>query len=210
MIEPAAQQILDYWLGDAALSPEHANEQKKLWYRSSAKIDIEIKAQFSVLHERAVTHQLDHWMEQPESCLALVILLDQFSRHLYRGLPGAFAQDDQALEAAAKCPAPSSLPYIGRAFLLHPYEHSEHLEAQQESLKHFSQLVEDADEFWRPMMQNFLEHATEHQSIVLQFGRFPHRNDILGRQSTPDEIAYLRDSGKTFGQTAKKNHEKEQ
>jgi uncharacterized protein (DUF924 family) len=204
MIDEQARQVLDYWLADAALSPEHASAQKKLWYRSNPATDADIDRLFGNLHAQAVNRDLEHWRSEPESCLALVIVLDQFSRHLYRGTSGAFAHDEQALEIAKACPAPKSLTFIGRAFLLHPFEHSENQSAQQESLKHFSELVEDADPLWRPMMENFLQHATEHQAIVLQYGRFPHRNELLGRESTPEEVDYIQSSGKTFGQSKNK------
>lgn len=197
------QQVLDFWLGDAATSPEHANQQKKLWYRSSKQIDIEIRERFADLHKRAAAGELDHWQQSPEGSLALVIVLDQFSRHLYRGEPGAFAYDDLALEVARNCPEPKSLPLIARAFLLHPFEHAEDPEAQQESVQQFEQLLADADEPWQGMMADFLTHAKEHAGIVLKFGRFPHRNPILGRQNTPEEDTYLTSSGKTFGQRVK-------
>lgn len=197
------QAVLDFWLGNAALSPEHATEQKKLWYRSSKAIDVEIEEKFSDLHAKAAGGELDHWIQQPETCLALVLVLDQFSRHLYRGTAQAFAFDDQALDVARACPIPESLPAIGHVFLLHPFEHSERIEAQKESLKRFQDLVEQVDREWQPMMRDFQTHAIEHHDIVAKFGRFPHRNDILGRTGSAAEIEFLEQSGKTFGQKPK-------
>jgi uncharacterized protein (DUF924 family) len=199
----ASQEVLDFWLGDAAISPDHARQQKKLWYRSSAEIDQEIETRFADLHRRAAAGELEDWQQSPEGSLALVIVLDQFSRHLYRGEPGAFAYDALALKVARDCPEPKSLPLIARAFLLHPFEHAEDPETQQESVQQFEQLLADADEPWQNLMANFLTHAKEHADIVLKFGRFPHRNPILGRQNTPEEDTYLASSGKTFGQRVK-------
>ena len=199
----SAQKVLNYWLADAALSIEHARLQKKLWYRSSAEIDAEIKKEFSLLHEQAKRGELDSWRQTSESSLALVILLDQFTRHLYRGTAQAFSCDALALDIARHCPAPSSLPFIGQAFLLHPYEHSEQKEVQSESIALFESLAEKADEEFQPMMLEFHRHAKEHCDIVTRFGRFPHRNKVLGRDSTEEELEFLAQSGKSFGQKPK-------
>lgn len=196
-------EVLDYWLGDAALSPTHANEQKKLWYRSSEAIDKEIRDKFADLHQQAAAGELGDWQQEARSCLALVIILDQFSRHLYRGEANAFAYDDKALSIARECPEPESLPWIGQAFLYHPFEHSEQLAAQSESVERFRRLMQSAAPEWQPMMENFYQHAQEHHDIVLKFGRFPHRNSILGRDNTPLEETYLSRGGKTFGQKPK-------
>ncbi len=198
------QTVLNFWLGDAHLSPEHFKAQGKLWYRSSTAIDQEIKARFASLHEQATNLELESWRETAESCLALVIILDQFSRHLYRATPGAFAQDDLALEIARSCPDPKSLTLAGQVFLLHPFEHSEHLDAQEESLIRFKELIDQADSDWRPHMENTYTYAVEHHAMIAKFGRFPHRNEILGRASSEAEIDFLKRSGKTYGQKLKR------
>lgn len=195
--------VLEYWLADAAKSAEHANQQKKLWYRSSKAIDDEIREQFADLHAEATNGNLNSWREEPESTLALVIILDQFSRHLYRSEPSAFAQDNLALEIAQNCPKPESLPFIGQVFLLHPFEHSERLDIQEQSVVKFQHLANRADTEWKPLMRNFRDHAIEHHNIVARFGRFPHRNAILGRESSEEELQFLQDSGKTFGQNSR-------
>ncbi len=197
------QVVLDYWFGDAALSPEHAKQRKKLWYRSNPATDEEIRTNFAALYERAVHGELNVWRNTPDGSLALVILLDQFSRHLYRGEVGAFAQDDLALEIAESCPHPGSLPLIGQAFLYHPFEHSEQIAAQEKSLELFQALVESSDSHWQPMMENFYHHAKDHHDIVARFGRFPHRNKILGRDNTEEEQEYLAQNRRSFGQFKK-------
>lgn len=201
MIEP--EHVLEYWLGDASLNPANATKRKKLWYRSNSEVDDEIREKFAALYTSAVNGELNHWQANTEGSLALVILLDQFSRHLFRGKPEAFQQDDQALSIAEACPDPTTLPLISRAFLLHPFEHSERLEVQERSLQAFKQLSTDANPPWQPMMAEFYRHAKEHYDIVARFGRFPHRNAILGRQSTKEELDFLKESGKTFGQKQK-------
>lgn len=197
------QVVLDYWLGDAALSPEHAKRRKKLWYRSNPDTDNEIRTNFSALYEQGIRGDLSEWRKTADGSLALVILLDQFSRHLHRAEPGAFAQDRLALEIAESCPHPDSLPLIAQAFLYHPYQHSEQLDVQKRSLKLFKALAETCDLLWQPMMENFYHHAKEHHDIVARFGRFPHRNKILGRDNTEEELAYLAQNPRSFGQGKK-------
>lgn len=195
--------VLEFWIGDADTDVEAAKRRGKLWYQSTPESDEELRALFGDLLNEAETGQLEDWRESAEGTLALVILLDQFSRNLYRGKAGAFANDTKALEIATALidkGSDRSLSYIGRAFLYHPFEHSEDMKAQERSVELFSSLSSSAEESWQEYLESFLDYAKEHRDVVKKFGRFPHRNKVLGRESTPEEQAYLDGGAKRYGQ----------
>lgn len=201
MSDPA--DILDYWIGDAATDPEAANARVKLWYQSSEAQDEALRSQFGDDLRLAETGELDSWKSQPGSALALVILLDQFSRNLYRGSAKAFSNDPaaQAITAHAlqhKFDAAYSI--IGTVFLLHPYHHAEDLTRHDVCVERYEQLRENSDHAWHKLLDNFLYHAREHRDVIKRFGRFPHRNEVLARDSTPEEIDYLANGAKRYGQ----------
>ncbi len=200
-----AEQILRYWFGalDNQLSKP---SQSSLWYQSTAVIDQEITLQFQHLHSQAVEQPFDHWLDNARGSLAYVILLDQLPRNMFRGTEKAFASDLSALEAVKAGVSQGfdkKLALIERIFYYHPFEHSEDLGVQQESVKLFRQLLEDfPSEIHQVVIQVALDFAIEHLEIIEQFGRFPHRNNVLNRQSTQQELDYLK-SGNDFGQSAK-------
>ena len=195
------EDVLEFWLGDAGSSAELARKRKQLWYRSGPELDQLITERFSDLLQAASHRELDSWRASAQGCLALVILLDQFSRHIYRGQHKAFAQDELALEVTLDFAEHRELSFLERAFFYHPLEHSESAQNQMLSVQRFEQLSQDASSEWRPMMADFFKHACEHRDIIEKFGRFPHRNAILGRASSPAEKQFLEDGGATFGQT---------
>ena len=197
------ESVLQFWFGDANISPALARKRKKIWYRSGPELDLAISEQFSDLLQAAVAGDLDHWRQSADGCLALVVLLDQFSRHIYRGTPKAFAQDELALEVLLGTTEHRRLSVLERAFLYHPFEHSELAEMQVLSIQHFQSLVDDASPEWKPLMTEYYRHARQHRDIIETFGRFPHRNAILGRTSTDKELQFLASGGPTFGQKAK-------
>ena len=161
------------------------------WFKKSADFDALIRSRFSPLLEQAAAGQLAHWRDSPLTLLALIIVLDQFPRNLFRESPRAFAADAMALDCARRMTAmqwDERLNAVGRQFVYLPFEHAETIEAQHESMRLFATLGND----------NLLEWARKHYVIVERFGRFPHRNAVLGRASTPEELAFLKQPGSRF------------
>ena len=174
--------ILNFWFGEPN-SSTYA-QYKDFWFQSTPELDQQIKKQFEPLYEKAVKGELDSLTQTPEGSLALIILLDQFPRNMYRGTPQAFASDAKALkiakEAVEKKFDQNLLPRQ-RTFLYLPLEHSENSEDQEQSVKLFEAIGDELA----------LKYAIEHRDVIAQFGRFPYRNAILGRKSTPEEITFL-------------------
>ncbi|MFT4712795.1 MAG: hypothetical protein ACJAVI_000200 [Candidatus Azotimanducaceae bacterium] len=198
----SVDSILSFWIGTAADDPVVAGSKTKLWFMSSPAADHDLQLRFSNLLSEAEQGLLENWQQCPLGGLALVILLDQFSRNIYRGSASAFANDDAALKIAKNIVTSGqhlSLKPIERVFLHMPFEHSESLEIQNQSVSLFKTLTTEATEEWRPQLKAFTDHAIEHREIISKFGRFPHRNKILGRSNTAGENLYLQ-SAKTFGQ----------
>lgn len=203
MTDDHAFEIIDFWIGPAAEHPEAAEARSKLWYQSTPEADENLRQRFGEDLMRAERGELDSWRSTVEGALALVILLDQFSRNLYRGTAKAFANDTKALEIAESVIAAGQdrhMSWIGRAFCYHPFEHSELTDRQERSVALFETLVNEAPPAWREQMAGFHRYAVEHRDVVRRFGRFPHRNAVLGRQSTPPEEAYLASGAKRYGQ----------
>ena len=165
------------------------------WFRKDEKVDAEIRSRFGELHAAAARRELDDWRRERESMLALVVVLDQFSRNLFRNDPRAFAQDAYARECAREAlkrgDDRESLP-VERMFLYLPFEHSEDRGDQARSLE----LMKSIDEF--PETRGMSGWAMKHKVIVDRFGRFPHRNGCLGRESTPEEVEFLKTPGSGF------------
>lgn len=203
MTETTREAVLEYWLGDAETSAEESKRRSKRWYGFNPEIDQQITHRFKATLLEAETGKLDSWSNSPTGSLALVILLDQMSRNIYRGTAAAFKNDETALNIAKKVIAnleDRELSYIGRAFLYHPFEHSENLQDQETSVALFDQLSQEGNEAWSTQLGGFLKFAIEHRDIIRKFGRFPHRNALLGRTNTPQEDEYLAKDKRTFGQ----------
>ncbi len=193
-IPAEAQAVLDHWFG-APGSPE-LGTARDLWFRKSDATDRDIAQRFGPLIERALRGELSGWSAQPHSALAQIVLLDQFTRNTLRDTPRAFAGDARALAAAMAMVGArqdEALLPVQRAFVYLPFEHAEGLAMQDESVRLFTRLALEA-----PATQGMLDYAHRHREVVLRFGRFPHRNAILGRQSTSEEIAFLREPGSSF------------
>ncbi len=188
--------ILSFWFGDPQ-APDYG-APRTFWFQSTPHLDREIRDQFEDLHRKAAKGELDMLMESPEGSLALILLLDQFPRNMYRGTPQAFASDAKALEIAKHALEKrfdQSLLPVHKMFLYLPFEHSENVEDQENSVALFKTLGNDEG----------LEYALQHRDIIARFGRFPHRNEILGRKSTPDELNFLKEPGTDgFGQVLPK------
>jgi len=178
------REVLDFWF---------AEESKAHWFEPSAEFDRAVRRRFAKLLARAVTGELDHWRESADGCLALCILLDQVPRHIFRGDARAYAADDKALAIAEHAVGRGfdrKLPPDGQNFLYLPFMHSEELANQLRALA----LCEAAG------LHEAKRSAAEHLETIRRFGRFPHRNALLGRESTAAEAAFLEESGKDYGQ----------
>jgi uncharacterized protein (DUF924 family) len=197
------EPILLFWFGSEAGDPAAIAGKQPLWFAADAAIDQEIRRRFGEPWAAATRGELDAWASEPRGGLALVILLDQFSRNLERGRAAAFAHDARALRAASALIDRGEdrlLLSVERSFLYLPFEHAEDLTDQRRSVELFSALVEDAGAEWSWLTEDSLRWARLHLEIIERFGRFPHRNQVLGRRSTPEEERYLSDGGQRFGQ----------
>jgi uncharacterized protein (DUF924 family) len=178
-MDPTARELLDYWL---RLGPE-------VWYRGSDALDAEIRDRWGALWEKGHAGELTSWRGQPGSCLALLVLLDQFPRNMFRGDARAFASDAQALDVAKSAIRHGHDRRVGlpeRQFFYTPLMHSE--------------ILADQDQAVRMYLLNFgreglLPHAQAHRWVIREFGRFPYRNAALGRESTPEEEAFIAEGG---------------
>lgn len=193
-IEPQARSILDFWFGprDAA----DFGRPRSAWFVKNAEFDREIAQRFGVLIESALHGELTHWQDEAESALAAVIMLDQFTRNVFRDTPRAFAGDARALAIAQAMVAAGqerALVPVQRAFVYLPFEHAEDLAMQDESVRLFSQLARD-----EPALDDMRDYAHRHRAVIARFGRFPHRNTVLGRISSAEELAFLELPGSRF------------
>jgi uncharacterized protein (DUF924 family) len=186
-----AAEVLLFWFG----GPGEQGKRHKRWFEKSEAFDREVLERFLGAYEEAAAGRLARWKDTPRDCLALILLLDQFPRNMFRGTPRAFAADPLALEAARHAVAQAydrSLLPVERLFAYLPFEHSEALADQVracELIKPLGAFPETADAY---------PYALAHRDIIQRYGRFPHRNAILGRASTPEEIDFLTQPGSSF------------
>src|SRR5688572_4156354 len=185
------RDILEFWFGMA----KGLGSPRSEWFRQGVTFGVEIRKRFGALHAAGASGGLNSWRASPEPMLALVILLDQFSRNLYRNDPRAFAQDEMArscaVEAIRRGDDLGFIP-VQRQFIYLPFEHSEALADQEKAVELMASL-EDFEE-----TRGLTAWAEKHREIIRRFGRFPHRNAILGRESTPEEIEFLKHPGSSF------------
>ena len=185
--------ILDFWFGPPA-SPQRGRHRQE-WFRKNADFDAEIRRRFSAEHEAALAGKRRQWEATPHAALALVIVLDQFPRNMFRDNPRAFAADPAALGVARRMVETGFdrlLRPLERCFAYLPFEHSEDLAAQRRSLVLFEGLRFSSD------CGGNIDYAYRHYEIIVRFGRFPHRSAVLGRAATPEEIEFLRQPGSGF------------
>ena len=188
MSAPGFSEVLDFWFG-APDSPERGRP-RKAWFRKSEIFDAEIRRRFLATWERAARGELERWQETPLASLALVVVLDQFPRNMFRGTARAFSSDPPALAAARSMIERGFdrlLAPVERQFAYLPFEHAEDLAAQRHALALFQALDRD-----------LLDYARRHYEIIARFGRFPHRNAVLGRESTAEETEFLGQPGSAF------------
>ena len=184
-----AQAVLDFWFG--APGSVHYGKPRAEWFKKSADFDALIRSRFLPLYEQATVGQLTPWRDSPLTLLALIIVLDQFPRNLFRDSARAFASDAAALDAAQRMVAlrwDLRLQAVERGFVYLPFEHAEDIAAQRTALVLFRELG-NAD---------LLQWAQKHHDVIARFGRFPHRNAALGRVSSPEELAFLQQPGSRF------------
>ena len=195
------ETILDYWFGAPGSSAEIAKRQSALWFGKLPEKDREVTERFTGIFNAAVAGSLNDWSASPRGRLALVIMLDQFPHHIHRDTPDAFAQDAKAFALSLAALATSEdkqLMLIERVFLYLPLEHAESIAMQDLSVAQYQQLANESAESERALFENFLDYAHKHREVVLRFGRFPHRNALLGRPSSAEEIAFLKQPGSRF------------
>ena len=207
LMEPDYQTLLRFWFGDNSDEYQTYEERLPFWFRGPQSFDQEIQARFESWIPKAASGELSNWEQQPHGALALIILQDQFPRNIYRGTENAFAYDENALRIATKVVNSGmdrELKFLERIFAYLPFEHSEDIEIQQLSVRKFTELEElFGDGYFREATANSLEYAQMHYDIIEKFGRFPHRNDILGRKSTAKELEFMAAGAETFGQEKK-------
>lgn len=188
-----AHRVLDFWFG-APGSVDHGKSRAE-WFKKSDAFDALIRERFLPLYESARAGALAHWQESPLSLLALIIVCDQFPRNLFRESPRAFESDAMALDGAQRVVAlgwDQRLNAVERQFAYLPFEHAEDLAMQRESMRLFGLLARE------PSHADLIEWARKHTVIIERFGRFPHRNAVLGRASTPEEIEFLQGPDSRF------------
>lgn len=185
--------VLEFWFG-AHASPEFGRP-RACWFQKSDAFDALLRDRFLTIHEAAATGALDAWAARPLSALALAVALDQFPRNMFRGTPRAFAADARALavaQSAVERGFDAVLLPVQRWFVYLPFEHAEDLAMQRESLRLFEQIAAETGG------AGTLTYAMRHYAVIERFGRFPHRNAVLGRESTAEEIAFLAQPGASF------------
>ncbi|MEW6495150.1 MAG: DUF924 family protein [Cyanobacteriota bacterium] len=188
-----ANEILEFWFGKP--DDKDYGKSRKKWFIKNPEFDQEVRSHFFPDYQKAAAGELDDWQETALSCLALIILLDQFPRNMFRGQPQAFATDPQALayakHAVEKGFGQELLP-IQRQFIYLPFEHSENIVDQRQCVELFSTLKDS------PECASGVDYAYRHIKVIERFGRFPHRNKILGRETTPEEAEFLQQPGSSF------------
>ena len=199
---PKPSEILSLWFGDGLELGWPSTSKSDLWWGGGPALDLSIKTQFGTGVQQAVAGGLQDWEDAPLNRLALVILLDQFSRNVYRGSAQAFAGDGRAQRLVMDGLAlkmDGQLPWCGRAFFYMPLMHCEDLAYQDECVKRFGQLHQDGPEAHKAELLSNLKFARDHRDIIARFGRFPYRNAVLGRTNTALEDDFIK-TGPRFGQ----------
>jgi uncharacterized protein (DUF924 family) len=201
-IDETPGSILHYWFAYSADRPATLPDRMSLWFGGGFELDRVIAHRFISIVAKLASGEAHRWAARgPHERLAAIIALDQFSRSIFRGTPGAFENDPLALELAREGIARHDeklLKPVERWFLYMPFEHSETMENQQLAVAKFAELLQDATPETQPHFASAFDFAKRHAAVIRQFGRFPHRNEILGRPSTEAEIAFLKTPGSRF------------
>jgi uncharacterized protein (DUF924 family) len=195
------EDILDFWFGElndlGCSSPEH----RQRWWTKSNAFDDAIKAHFLSDYEAISAGERETWRNTGRGTLAYIIVLDQFSRNMFRGTPDMFGADELAREACCEgldAGFDAELEFDERVFFYLPLEHSESMDDHHRCLEIFTGLLDSAPEPLKADAENYLDYAKAHKAIVERFGRYPHRNETLGRTTTPEEAKFLKEPGSSF------------
>jgi uncharacterized protein (DUF924 family) len=195
--EREAEEVLSYWFPEDInnADPEARRRQGERWMHGDPEVDREISERFGQVLEQARRGELDHWADTPRGRLALTVVLDQFSRNVYRGSLLSYAQDEKALELALEgidAGMDRELSPMERIFFWMPLGHSEDLSLQERVVRHQEEEAANAPPHLSAMAEFGISQAKGARDVIARFGRHPHRNEILGRTSTPEELEYLR------------------
>jgi uncharacterized protein (DUF924 family) len=200
-VEDKKNELLRFWFGDDPDDAVVAKSKAELWWGYRAETDELLQSRFGGAASSAAAGILDHWTGSPRGRLALILLLDQLPRAIHRATPAAFAQDAKAravAEQGMESGADRLLRPIERLFFYLPFEHSEDIGDQDRSVELFRALATSVPAAHRETFAAFVDYAVRHRNVIEQFGRFPHRNLILGRASTLEEKAFLEQPGSSF------------
>lgn len=200
--DPRINQVLDFWFGEI-VDEMTKTPRSELWFGGGAEVDQNIKEKFESVLLLAATGELDTWKSTARGTLALIILLDQFPLNIYRKTARAFDFEQQAIaicKEGLQRNFDQQLHLVERSFFYMPLEHSENLEDQNLSVACFESLHKAAADRHQGFTSETLKYANEHQQTIAKYGRFPYRNDVLGRTSSAEELSYLDSGGKRYGQ----------
>ncbi|MFK7795291.1 MAG: DUF924 family protein [Gammaproteobacteria bacterium] len=189
-----AEKILDFWFGALNSTTDLAQDKSAMWFVNGADYDDEIRENFLPIYNQACDGQLDAWRQSPRTLLALIILLDQFSRHIHRNSAQAYAQDKKTVELVKQGiddQLDKSLYFIQRKFFYMPLMHAEDIATQEFAVSMFAELRDDVPAELKQVFSKSLSFAQSHHYVISLFGRFPELNQILGRKNTDAEIAFL-------------------
>jgi uncharacterized protein (DUF924 family) len=195
------EEILSWWFGD--MDGPHDMDMSKLpmWFMGGPDFDREVRERWGEPVERAMRGELDEWAETPRGRLALVLLLDQLTRNVFRGSARSFEADPKALALVLEGIErghDTELRTVERQFLYMPLMHAEDRDVAERSVAIARALRDALPEDVRPRFQGYVDHAEKHAAIVRQFGRYPHRNEVLGRESSEEELAFMKEKGRGF------------
>ena len=197
------EDVLEFWFADACTAPEAAAARNEFWFASNPDVDGKIWEEFGDDVLDAAAGRYDDWVATPSGSLALIILLDQFPRNIYRGTAEVFQLDAKALAVAQKGVQLGQLDGFSvpeQAFFLMPYQHAEDITVQETGVLLYDTMARQAPDGWGDLAAGYRNFAVIHRNIIADYGRFPHRNAVLGRVSNVAEAAYLKEGGETFGQ----------
>jgi uncharacterized protein (DUF924 family) len=203
-----ARRVRDFWFGQAPFTARSLEQRVRFWFGPEvtpprAQRDTEIQRRFGALFERAAAGELASWADGPRRRLSLILLLDQFPRNMFRGTARAFATDQAALAltlSGMQAAADAALGVVERLFFYMPLQHAENSEAQEESTAAYRRLLSEVPADLHATFAGALRSAENHRVLIARFGRFPHRNQALGRDSTAEELEWLSKGGGSFGQ----------
>lgn len=196
------QTVLDEWFGPLDAEGKSSPEKVQRWFQGGAEFDAHLERRYGALIEQAVAGGFADWESTAEGAVALVLVLDQFTRNVYRKTPRMVAGDERALAVALRLIDDRErferLPFTYRTFVCMPLMHAETLPMQERCIAEFQRLLDTAPPAMNEGYRQSLDYARRHRDIIARFGRFPHRNAILGRNSTAEEVEFLKTPGSSF------------